>query len=65
MQLIILIRGVFNGKYSERYSISFHSTEAEGKESSDFFFYFFFLLSSCSSRQPIQMRPSNYSKHSQ
>lgn len=64
MQLIILIRGVFNGKYSERYSISFHSTEAEGKESSNFF-YFFFLLSSCSSRQPIQKRPLSYSKHSQ
>lgn len=63
MQLIILIRGVFNGKYSERYSISFHSTEAEGKESSDFFF--FFLLSSCSSRQPIQKRPLSYSRHSQ
>lgn len=44
MQLIILIRGVFNGKYSERYSISFHSTEAEGKESSDFFFIFFFFF---------------------
>lgn len=37
MQLTILIRGVFLGKSSKRYTVSFHSTEAEVEESGEFF----------------------------